>query len=110
MEDKSSDNNQRQAQMVAQSLGRMHDKLEKLRQKNKRLTEKLKEFLGDDRNDSVFDESNEIDSPAEDIDELLRKLMKGGPKSSWSHQSKFGSQTDLQRPLDNNAHDTRSKV
>jgi hypothetical protein len=63
----------------------MHDKLDKLKQKNKRLTEKLKLFVGDDPDDSIFNESNADDSPEEDIDELLRKLMKGGPKSSWSH-------------------------
>jgi hypothetical protein len=43
-----------QAQMVAQSLGRMHDKMEKLKQKNKRLTEKLKTLIGDDTDDSIF--------------------------------------------------------
>jgi hypothetical protein len=43
-----------QAQMVAQSLGRMHDKVEKLRQKNLRLTEKLRALIGDNTDDSIF--------------------------------------------------------
>jgi len=40
--------------MVAQSLGRMHDKLERLKQKNKRLTDKLRALIGDDTDDSIF--------------------------------------------------------
>jgi hypothetical protein len=55
-----------------------------LKQKNRRLTDKLKVLLGDDHENSIFLETEAADSPAEDIDELLKKLMKGGPKSSWS--------------------------
>ena len=71
--------------MVAQTLGKMQDKLERMKQKNQRLTEKLKQYVGDDVIDSILNENNGVDSPEEDIDQLLKQLMKGGPKSTYSH-------------------------